>query len=79
MPVPETSILSAALRPKVGESQTRMLSSFVWNGPLISSKSANWISVQSSGRLLRSFSQFAAAQLGLGVLVGSYAAGSSVS
>src|ERR1700716_2903999 len=49
-PGPETSTRSCALRPKVGVPQTR-ISSLVWNGPLILSLGANWISVQLSEKL----------------------------
>ena len=42
---PLNSIESALVRPNSGVPQVRMLS-FVWNGPLIASASANWISEQ---------------------------------
>src|SRR5215217_711073 len=49
---PVISIESALLRPNVGVPQVRM-SSLVWNGPLIASASANWISEQPSSRCAR--------------------------
>ena len=49
---PLNSTESALLRPNSGVPQVRM-SSFVWNGPLIASGSANWISEQVLLRWLR--------------------------
>ena len=75
---PETSMVSAAERPKTAGPQVWM-SSFVWKGPLILSKFQKVISSQASGREARGSLQLLAAHALFGVPVVGYAAGSSVS
>ena len=65
---PETSITSAAERPKTGAPQVWM-SSLVWNGPLILSKPQKVISSQPFGRDSRGTLQLRPAHVLFGVPV----------